>query len=449
MDSTVEVLSILIPRNDMYNHAHFFSIAENTLNQELYEFNRMFELEIHTVSRQDEINQQMRMEVMMMAGESYDLFLLTPQHNLWRLSQSGFIEDIYALIDNCRHTSREDFLTNVLNAFTINERLYAFPMRFSFNHLAINSLLPQDLITRFNEKDVISQSELLAMYIDLQNKDIDEFNLLTIADPKALLYADYLLAKALTDFVNPNTRVSNLNSDEFVSFLTRLQQVEEIRGFPAERDFMAFEFSAGWLVTSGRRMRQMRQRMFISDSAALDSFHIFFEHNIQCFLNHKPVSNNDGELHIRLTSGYGFFSPFAFSIAATGNGSLAWDFLRHLIAPVSVSTNYYQPRRDGDLSQIPIKRSYLESNFLAVLYHHSYMIAETFVGMGEEDEERDTRIQQALERLKAFSEMPVATIPLVPISIIEEDLSLFMDGIITAEDAALRMHNRVSLWLIE
>jgi len=185
--------------------------------------------------------------------------------------------------------------------------------------------------------------------------------------------------------------------------------------------------------------------MFSSDYVFMNSIFAYFEPSHPYFLHHIPLVNHYGELYLS-----GFKRPYAFSITATGNAALSWDFLRHLIAPMVVTTNYYQPRGWHSLT-IPIKRSYFESNFLSTIYRSSRLnwISPYFEGMSEGDEGRGKRIQRALDIHTAFSEMPVATIPLVPISIIEEDLSLFMDGIITAEDATLRMHNRVSLWLIE
>jgi len=435
-DAPSTVLSILIPAE--YPRSPF-NIAEATLNQELYELGRAFELEISTFRYEDTAHQIARLEAMMMAGESYDLFLLNRGHNLWRFAQSGLVADIYELIDNCRHTNREDFLNNALNAFTINEGLYAFPLRLTFDHIAINSTLPQEFISRFYNMDTITNTEAMSMYLELLNNYFDDFGLLNISNTVSNFFAEDILARALNDFVNLSEGISFLNSSGFVTFLDRLRQVQEVQGFPTVR----FVSTTGF---SGRRVRQQesRQYMFIDDQMLQNSLYIFFEPNPNhlYFLHHIPLSNEAGEIYINR-----FWGARAFSIASTGNESLAWDFLRHLIESFAVVDNNYLSH--NLTMSIPIKRSHLESHFMSMLYHSRYRLSLSFVGMDEYDDERDKRIQQAWERFVAFSEMPVATIPLVPIDIVEDDLSLFMDGIISAEDAALRMHNRISLWLIE
>jgi len=445
--TTVEVLSILIPETilnigEPFSASQFhFRIAEETLNQELYELNREFELEISTFSWRDIVDLLPRMEVMMMAGEMYDIFYLMPQQNLWRYSQSGFLANIYTLIDGCRHTNREDFFINALNAFTINDGLYAFPLGFNFEYIAISVEMPQEFIDRFYGMDAITLAELIHIYIDLQSRYPNDFDSLFVArNSHASFHPDFILERVLSDFVNINELVSNLNSGRFVEFLNSLKHVHDVQGFSAAR--YTWARSSG-LCSIGERQLGSMQYMFNSDNVFLNAIFAYFEPNRQSFLYHIPLVNAYGELFLS-----GLNRPHTFSIAATGNATLAWDFLRHLIAPMAVTTNYHQPRMWSALT-IPIKRSYFESNFLSTIYSSSHWVAQQFVGMGEGDEGREERIQRALDIHTTFSEMPVATMPLVPIEIIEEDLSLFMDGVITAEDAVLRMHNRVSLWLIE
>jgi len=191
------------------------------------------------------------------------------------------------------------------------------------------------------------------------------------------------------------------------------------------------------------RERESWRYMFVCDNLDENSLYVFFEPSIPHFLYHIPLTNNDGELYVNR-----YMPMSAKIISSSGNETLAWDFLRHLIAPATILNDDHRTWAMGNIS-IPIKRSYLEASFLAQLDYSSSWLFRYFVGMREAGAERDAHIQQALDRLIALTEMPVATIPLVPMSIIEDDLSLLLDGVITAEDAALRMHNRISLWLIE
>jgi len=442
-DATLDVLSILIP--DSFR-LHYFRTAETTLNQVLYEFNKEFELEIVTFPWNDIDNHMTRMAVTMMAGEMYDIFLLMPQHhNLWHFSQSGFLANIYTLIDDCRHTNREDFFINALDAFTINDGLYAFPLHFKFEYIAISAAMPQEFIDRFYEMDAITPAEMMLMYTDLRSTYPYDFDSFYVARNVKSLFSDLVFERMLSDFVNINERVSSINSNGFIALLDSIRHVHDMQGFSTE--WHGTSWSSGFCSFGDIRQASMRY-MFNSDTAFLNPIFAYFEPINHNFFHHIPLLNAHGDLYIANYYANYTSVPYVFSIAATGNEALAWDFLRHLIVPLVVESIDRYPMHPHALS-FPIKRSYLESNFLAAIHHASFWIPQRFVGMGEEDEGREERIRRALDIHTAFSEMPVATIPLVPISIIEEDLSLFMDGIITAEDAALRMHNRVSLWLIE
>jgi len=432
-EPVIEVLSILIPDGLFQDPLH---IAERTLNEELYDHGISLELEINTFPLGDIQSQISRIETLMMAGRMYDIFPMLPQLNFWRYSQSGFIVDIYPLIDACMHTNREDFFTNAFNIFTINDGLHAFPLQFSFHQFAINATLPQEFINMFSTMDTISHAELMYIYLDLQQIDNHDFNSLAIANFTSGLFPNHILELGVNDFIGFNERVSHLNSNGFIAFLDNIKRVNTMQGF----DIIAY-----WTDFSDRRerVRESLQFMFICDNFLRNSLYVFFEPSVSYFLHHIPLTDNYGELHVNR-----YMPISAYAISSSGNESLAWDFLRHLIAPATIFNDDHRAWAMGNIS-IPIKRSYLEASFLAQLDLSSRWLSRYFIGMRETSAERDERIQQALDRLMALAEMPVATIPLVPISIIEDDLSLLLDGVITAEDAALRMHNRISLWLIE
>jgi len=430
------ILSILIPYDLYQDPLH---IATHSLNQELYEHGRIFELEINTFSREDRDIRISRMEALMMAGHhTYDIFPFMSQFNFWRYSQSGFIVDIYTLIDACMHTNREDFFTNAFNLYTVNEGLYAFPLAFSFHHIAINSLLPQEFINTFNSMDAITQAELMSMYLDLQQIDSNDFNTLVIANSFSGLFPNNILTLGVNDFVDFDGRVSHLNSNRFVALLDSIKRTSVAQGFLEYLGNTLSNFS-----NQRERVRLSQDFMFICDDFVHNSLYVFFESSASYFLYHIPLTNNYEELYVNR-----YMSMLAYIISSSGNETLAWDFLRHLIAPAIILNDDHRTWTTGNIS-IPIKQSYLEPSFFAQLDYSSGWLSRYFVGMREAGAERDERIQQALDRLIALTEMPVATIPLVPISIIEEDFSLLLDGVITAEDAALRMHNRISLWLIE
>jgi ABC-type glycerol-3-phosphate transport system substrate-binding protein len=86
---------------------------------------------------------------MLMAGQGPDIFMLHA-HSYWHYALSGYLADIYTLIDACPYASRGDFYTNALKPFEIDGGLYALPMSFGPEYIAINASLPQPLLDRFS-----------------------------------------------------------------------------------------------------------------------------------------------------------------------------------------------------------------------------------------------------------------------------------------------------------
>ena len=53
------------------------------------------------------------------------------------------------------------------------------------------------------------------------------------------------------------------------------------------------------------------------------------------------------------------------------------------------------------------------------------------------------------ETILAWAEMPMAPVPKFTFDFLQQDIEQFLHGILTPQEAAQRMHNRVALWLIE
>ena len=58
-------------------------------------------------------------------------------------------------------------------------------------------------------------------------------------------------------------------------------------------------------------------------------------------------------------------------------------------------------------------------------------------------------IDEAINRKEPLNERPVTLLQYIPAGLYENVLEEFLQGFITAQQAADEMHNRIALWLIE
>ena len=434
------VLSILVP--DYLMHPAMgtpFRRAEESMRQMWAETGQRFELDVTTMAFDSFSYMITRLEVMMMAGDAFDMFYVIPGlHNIWRYSQAGFLADIYALMDESPNTSREDFFTNVLDAYAIDGGLYVFPLNFSLQYFAINATLPQEFIDRFIKKNTVSYAELMLMYLDLQREFGDEYGHLLISCNVGAMYSTGVLVRKISDFIDLNTRVSYLNDNSFADILANIQHVQAIGGFGIDRG-VAF---AGPIPDRRRRRIDSEQFIFISDSLTRHPFYVFFEPNAQYFSHHIPLANHEGGL---LLNPLQQIAP-AFAIYSDGESALAWEFMQHLIPVMTMIV----PENINRTMAIPIKQAYLVPHFSALFEEYADLLHDHFNFLGMQDgNEREDSIHHAMERLWAFAQMPIASMPWVPAGMFEDDLDQLLRGLITPRDAAVRMHNRMALWLIE
>ena len=86
--------------------------------------------------------------------------------------------------------------------------------------------------------------------------------------------------------------------------------------------------------------------------------------------------------------------------------------------------------------------------FETLFERHGYRM-QTFVGF-DDPVSRARQFVNAVDRIAVYNEMPMGMINrMVPQSLFIDPFDDFMDRLIDAETAAHRIHNAVSLWLIE
>ena len=448
-DREPEIVTILAP--ELFRE--ILRMGSRSMFHDFHEQERYFRMELTTYHpmRRDEV--MTRLSVMLMAGQGYDIIFLEPNLSLFNLAQSGFIEDIFTLIDQCPHTSREDFFLNALEPFTFDGALYAFPLSTMPGFVGISADLPQEFLDRFDAYDTVTYTHLINMYFDLMYQHESEFGHLLIAAHPLLHSLDYLLFGILSSFVDFDNGISHLDDSRFVSTLSTLSQMQPYLARPeiSSRWYLNWDHPANRTVgssTARQPVRPGRYMFNINDVTALPRYSLIPERN-PAFIHHKLITNEMGALYVNL-------GPTEWPVAAitrSGNSALAWEFIRHLYSagdqvdfipgrPLDVMVGNSRAPIGRFTMAIPIARDLFYPHYERIFDNASQDFVAGFM------ETRAGR-EQAMEWLTEISEMPVAPVPMIPLAVVEDAFEMLMNGILTPEEAAQRMHNAVSLWLME
>ena len=422
----VEVLTILAP--DSWRFDNLLTRARGQTRSALQREGRDFYAEITTYSWEERSDVMLRLRTMLMAGQGYDIFFLEHMYSMLPFARSGFLEDINTLIDQCQNTSREDFFTNVLDAFTIDNHLYAFPINFGFQYVGINAKLPEEFINRFADYETISYTQLIQIYLDLKYKYESDFGHLSFVNCTFLSHSAGIVYRAVNDFIDFDTNTSYLNNPAFILLLTNLRQFEQ--NTPLFNNNLAYN---GQMFMENHMLQQRAMGFVFSlTSNFWTPVHALAPTENEYFVHSIPISDDQGRLRIHDKP------TRVLHITRAGNTALAWDFVRHLIGTGLQITEQEGRFPRVDLMNAPIERERFSAHFANVIDSLSSFNCAN-----------QRSLDDIKNRVVVYSEMPIAPPPLVHLHFLEEPIYFLVRGLATPEETAQRLHNTVSLWLIE
>ena len=392
-----------------------------------------------------------RLRTMLMAGQGYDIIALNHLNlPLWNWSETGIFLDIWDLIDACDVLHRDDLYVNALEAFSINNRLFVLPFTFGFQYVGINTNLPESIINAFKSHDTISKIDLLRLYGNLMENYPDYNHLQFTMGASLATDTQNAFLRELTGFIDFENRTTTINGGQFADFLELLSLAYPI-------DLTELLGSYPFVYPRELEILSSRSAFHINDNHLHPAWSLLPVNESPGFNYFMPISDAAGNLRTFNGVYTNLFPQFdrlaRLSFPATGNEDLAWYFALHLM---EASGNISAWGRRQILST-PIRRSNFDSHvrtslneaiaFDSELGSHG-IFADSVHYPGTQQQE----IENAITRLAAFNEMPVALIPFFPQGLSDglfEIYDQFLRGLITSHAAAQDMHNRVALWLIE
>jgi len=424
-----------------------------------------FQLKLVTFESSERHEQEMRLQVALMSGQGYDMFVLERQP-LWSYAVSGFLTNIYELIEQDTRSGLDDFYENILTAWEIDGGLYAFPLAFGFDFVGINTNLPQEFKERFARHDSISIHELLRIYIDLKQGYPAEFGNFSLSNGHPLINPEFALAFAMNNFIDFNTRTSLLNSPDFVEFLEDLNRVfdatdiaNQITPVPAIIMGMYTEYPIDYVFS-------------MQNAFWIDPVFTFFPQTGEAFFSDFiPLSDDKGYLLLNQTTGRNIDHWLVLCVTAFADGPLAWEFISHMINAATNSSGSIAISGSQSLST-PIRRAYFRehlgsalSNALTVFgrgeintFSIDNIIFEVYLDRKFEYlgvnpvnpfEVGNELLDLASTHLETYHSMPATVAQFIPPGFYEDILLELLLGTITAQAMAEQLHNRISLWFME
>ncbi|MCL2603133.1 MAG: hypothetical protein FWD90_01485 [Defluviitaleaceae bacterium] len=390
-----------------------------------------------------------RFNTMFMSGSGYDLFVVD-NHPLWNYSRSGMLTDIYTLIDRCHVLNRDNFYTNVLEAFEYRGQLLSIPLNFGFTYTGVNSTLPQPFIDRYMEYETISHTELFAFYHDLKAAYPGGFDHMNISYDTIITWA---VGFNINEFIDADARSINLANIQFTNFL------EDYRSAISHSWSNHISVRSGGFVLS-KPMLDERVRGYVFNTAgiALRPWEALFELEDPPFLHYIPLTDGLGRLAIDNFSSMLPIGNRAVAVSAGANQDTAWVLIRYLIDVVADTDISGTFPLVGQIGLNSLKTSIVKEGFEDRArrgLNHVFDYAERmqyqlvpYVGQGTEGG-RERQIENAVARLQQYNAMPVVQRPYLPQQPDGAFLWNFIYGAIEAQDLARQWQNQLSLWLIE
>ena len=441
-------------------HETFYPIielAQNTMNRAFanqgIEQTITIDFTSYNSNTRDDV--YMRLGVMFMAGQGYDMFFWDYRHPFRNYARNGFLTDIYELIDNDPDINRDDFFTNVLEAYEYKGGLYVLPLTFGFSYVGINARLPQYIIDDFITYEFITIDTLLSMYNNIRHEHFTDFGHLNLTVGSVHWNPQFLFQIMAGSFIDFNNNVSKLNSPGFVG---------NLHNFTQAFDVAAMEWETVFFTEAPHMMRFnqfIESHAFVTLCNMLNPAAAFFTAIDPSFLHIIPLVDKYGRLLIIPPQSSRSATGVALCFPTAGDSNLAWEFSRHVFRAVlqydgQVNVDNIQALGSfgNNTLATPILRDYFLSHVMRTLNRVATLPSGGMIrseGLHRNIGTRSEVIESAMHRIWELSHMPVAVMEMnLPDVLTQGDLiNQLMTNVRTPESFAQEAHNRLSLWFIE
>ena len=347
----------------------------------------------------------------LMAGTSDDIVDGT-ELPIIKLANSGLLAGFYPLMEKDSGFIKNDYYTNVFEAMNYQKQLYLFPVGFAYQMVGINTTADTAIVSKYNQYATISDSELLNLY----NKNANKNNFYVSRNFNPL----YFLSTNFDQYVNYEQKKCNFQNDDFIHFIADVKNVME----PSK---------SGSGVSYGIDSRQdaydVQKYLF---QEIYTDFYLLKYKEFSNFAHFIPKADPDGNVYI--------FPTMRFCISEKSqNKELAWEFLKFLTLP---ETNR-QIKLVSNINKTTFKekeKSELEKSVKDVQEQYN-LYPEGNV---------QQNILDVVNYYDRCNQMPMRFVSLENyLDILIKDIDMLNKGVMTPEQLAKDLQNKISLSLME
>jgi len=378
--------------------------------------------------------QQVRMEIgtQLMAGSAptlIDSYLVDP----FDPRQAPFFFNWYELMSADPDFHEDDWFMNVFHGFSVDSRLLIFPLRINYFPIVANCAIPDLLEVMAEYNDGITLSELMQVNRYFSERHPQYYLEQHFSSAWIMQFGDDQFIDIETGWID--------FGEEFVNLITYADSI-------TCPDFTDLWRGSGrglhGVWNSAAEQVKSERYLFHLDINMNFRYFLDFNQDIHLFAGMTPFTNDYRELLVSSTD------SFLLNANATViEKAIAWDFLMFAMQPENLGQNpayghmFYLHPPNRDLFNYLI-REQMFADFgrnRSGSYTYPWFLGDVY-----------DAIEGATQLMTGFAEMPMRstrTYPRIIDDIIDENLYLFYAGLLSAEQAAQNIQNRVALVLME
>lgn len=330
--------------------------------------------------------------------------------------QATFFYDWYLLMESDPNFNEDDWFMNAFHAFAIDGQLNHFPLHIMHTPVVANMTIPGLLEAMAEKAEGITMPELMALHLEFS---VNHPHLL-----EEYFNAEILMRYYLDRFVDIETGRVDFGQ-EFIDLLI---------------------YAEGITGPGAGIARRWRNSSFATIPQKIECYLFHFEfywHYYRTFLGGDspfasvtPLVNDQGELLIDAR-----FSYLLNTNATPIEKAIAWDFLMF-----AMQVEHQQQSSIMALEAHPTSRNLFHDN---VRYLLPATIEGGFTWFSGPIEEG---LDHVITAMTAWGEMPMRSVSLRPRvidDIVADNLRLFHDGLLSAEQTAQNLQDQIALVLME
>jgi len=337
------------------------------------------------------------------------------------LADRGFLADFFLLMRDDPNFNEDDYYVNVFKGLEYKGGLYNFPTLFIYNIIGANNASP-DLIGNFRQRDAISNRGMLDLFNALPDrggryveKNFDAY---------------YIIQNNFSDFVDFENRTCSFNTDKFIRLLEDAKAATNPIRIEENQLNMTLSGQFPWWELEEYAL----QYLFFGTRAT--SYEMLYPYADNPFSHFIPVVNEKGNvIHFPLKS--------FFINENSKNKELAWEFVKFLASPE------YIRERDVTIG-IPVNKETFRAHAASYIAFDIEMRQQDHEAIEGEPSDLAQGIVAAIE---GYNNMPMETPGYTfgdsLTEIVNATMYSFYLGVLTAEQAASELQNKISLYLME